>query len=243
MGISPQAELHHLIPQLTSACTAPWRTENQPRFLRGTTGLPWRPTGWGMSLSFLLLLLEMRALLQIQASSTTLNALQGTHSRGFAVPWTPVVLWSLASTQFFHATGHLATFPHHPVGCCFRGLPRWAHRHHTSGFTGHPQHLLLTHPLCSGFSVAPPLVCEVGGGRGGGGGGEEGEDNAIMEMRLSLCSCYPQKTSNVVECFCTQILLMFKASGFLVSSVFVLVGVTHVMRVDMAVGHWFKRLP
>lgn len=35
---------------------------------------------------------------------------------------------------------------------------------------------------------------------------------------------------------------MFEASGFLVSSVFVLVGVTLVMRVDVAVGRWFKRL-
>lgn len=36
--------------------------------------------------------------------------------------------------------------------------------------------------------------------------------------------------------------LMFEASGFLVSSVFLLIGVTLVLRVDVAVGRWFKRL-
>lgn len=35
---------------------------------------------------------------------------------------------------------------------------------------------------------------------------------------------------------------MFEASGFVVSSVFLLVGVTLVVRVDVAVGRWFKRL-
>lgn len=36
--------------------------------------------------------------------------------------------------------------------------------------------------------------------------------------------------------------LMFEASGFLVSSVFLLIGVTLVLRVDVAVGRWFKKL-
>lgn len=35
---------------------------------------------------------------------------------------------------------------------------------------------------------------------------------------------------------------MFEASGFLVSNVFLLIGVTLVLRVDVAVGQWFKRL-
>jgi len=35
---------------------------------------------------------------------------------------------------------------------------------------------------------------------------------------------------------------MFEASGFLMSSMFLLIGVTLVLRVDVAVGHWFKRL-
>lgn len=36
--------------------------------------------------------------------------------------------------------------------------------------------------------------------------------------------------------------LMFEVSGFLVSSVSLLVGVTLVLRVDVAVGRWFKWL-
>lgn len=35
---------------------------------------------------------------------------------------------------------------------------------------------------------------------------------------------------------------MFEASGFLVSSVSLLIGVTLVLRVDVAVGRWFKRI-
>lgn len=44
-------------------------------------------------------------------------------SGGFNVPWTPVVLWSLAATQFFHATGHLPTFPSIQWGAAFVGFP------------------------------------------------------------------------------------------------------------------------
>lgn len=44
-------------------------------------------------------------------------------SGGFNVPWTPVVLWSLAATQFFHATGHLPTFTSIQWGAAFVGFP------------------------------------------------------------------------------------------------------------------------
>jgi len=44
-------------------------------------------------------------------------------SGGFNVPWTPVVLWSLAATQFFHATGHLPTFPSIQWSAAFVGFP------------------------------------------------------------------------------------------------------------------------
>ena len=36
--------------------------------------------------------------------------------------------------------------------------------------------------------------------------------------------------------------LMFETCGFLVSSVFLLVGVGLVLRTDLAVGRWFRRL-
>lgn len=35
---------------------------------------------------------------------------------------------------------------------------------------------------------------------------------------------------------------MFEASGFLVSGMSLLIGVMLVLRVDVAVGNWFKRL-
>lgn len=44
-------------------------------------------------------------------------------SGGFNVPWTPVVLWSLAASQFFHATGHLPTFTSIQWTAAFVGFP------------------------------------------------------------------------------------------------------------------------
>lgn len=44
-------------------------------------------------------------------------------SGDFNVPWTHVVVWSLAVTQFFHATGHLPTFPSIQWGAAFVGFP------------------------------------------------------------------------------------------------------------------------
>lgn len=181
-GISPQAELHHLIPQIyqrmrcslnDGELSGGGEVDSRPAVeayglgtvysaplllfcgLLGIGLLLLHPEG--MALSFLLLLLETGALLHIHASSTTLSGLNGTHtgerlslfvphdtisllfvkikdfsqlthllffpSGGFNVPWTPVVLWSLAATQFFHATGHLPTFPSIQWGAAFVGFP------------------------------------------------------------------------------------------------------------------------
>lgn len=42
---------------------------------------------------------------------------------GFDVPWTPVISWSLAASQFFHATGHLPTFTSIQWSSAFVGFP------------------------------------------------------------------------------------------------------------------------
>ncbi|KAM4634228.1 GPI ethanolamine phosphate transferase 3 [Polymixia lowei] len=294
-GISPQAELHHLIPQIYQRMRRSLEdgepaggseVDGRPAVeayglgtvysaplllfcgLLGIGLLLLHPEG--MALSFLLLLLEMGALLHIHASSTTLGGLQGAHSGGFDVPWTPVVLWSLAATQFFHATGHLPTFPSIQWGAAFVGFP--------GGHEGTvlPASLVTLNTFSSHILFAAgcplllfwPLVCEVRGSRGGRGGREEGED-AVMEMRLRES---PQQFSAALLQLLTRYLfihgaqvfasvcaaailrrhlmvwkvfapkLMFEASGFLVSSVFLLVGVSLVMRVDVAVSRWFKRL-
>lgn len=104
-GISPQAELHHLIPQIyqrmrrsldDGELSGSSEVESRPAVeayglgtvytaplllfcgLLGIGLLLLHPEG--MALSFLLLLLEMAALLHIHASSTTLRGLQGTFS-------------------------------------------------------------------------------------------------------------------------------------------------------------------
>lgn len=173
-GISPQAELRHLIPQiyqrmrrsLEDGELGTAQEEARPAVeayglgtvysaplvlfcgLLGIGLLLLHPEA--MTLSFLLLLLEMGALLHIHASSATLSGSPGSNSGkksahpsmevdtrllllkyistlppqgGFNVPWTPVVAWSLAATQFFHATGHLPTFPSIQWGAAFVGFP------------------------------------------------------------------------------------------------------------------------
>ncbi|XP_074473324.1 GPI ethanolamine phosphate transferase 3 [Sebastes fasciatus] len=295
-GISPQAELHHLIPQIYQRMR---RSLDDGELSAGGGEVDSRPAveayglgsvysaplllfcgllgigllllhPEGMALSFLLLLLEMGALLHIQASSTTLSGLHGTYSGGFNVPWTPVVLWSLAATQFFHATGHLPTFPSIQWGAAFVGFP--------DGHTGTilPASLVILNTFASHILFAVgcplllfwPLVCEVRGNRGGRACGEEGED-AVMEMRLrenpqqfsvallqlstrylfilgaqvfaSVCAAAILRRHLMVwKVFAPK--LMFEASGFLVSSASLLIGVTLVLRVDVAVGRWFKKL-
>ncbi|XP_068190838.1 GPI ethanolamine phosphate transferase 3 isoform X2 [Antennarius striatus] len=293
-GISPQAELRHLIPQIYqrmrhSLDDGELNKDNEvgsrpaveayglgtvysaPLLLfcgmLGTGLLLLHPEG--MALSFLLMLLQMGALLHIHASSTTLSSLNGTQSGGFNVPWIPVVLWSLAATQFFHATGHLPTFPSIQWNAAFVGFPHG----HTSNIL--PASLVTLNTFASHILFAVgcplllfwPLVCEV---RGSSGRvcGEEGED-AVMEMRLRE---NPQQFSSALLQLSTRYLfimgaqvfasvcaaailrrhlmvwkvfapkLMFEASGFLVSSFSVLIGVMLVLRVDVAVGRWFKRL-
>ncbi|CAL8341477.1 unnamed protein product [Arctogadus glacialis] len=299
-GISPHAELQHLIPQIyqrmrrsledsEQQLAAGREVDTRPAveayglgtvysapllLLCGLLGLGLlllHPEG--MAVSFLLLLLEMAALLHIHASAISLAGLQGVHSGDFSVPWTPLVLWALASSQFFHATGHLPTFSSIQWGAAFVGFP--------GGHSGTllPATLVALNTFSSHilFAVACPLllfwplVCEVRGGAGGGGGAagqEEGED-AVMEMRLrenpqQFSSALLQLATRYLTVLGVQVLasvcaaavlrrhlmvwkvftpkLMFETCGFLVSSVFLLVGVGLVLRTDLAVGRWFRRL-
>lgn len=304
IGISPQAELHHLIPQLyqqmrqsldDGELSGGGEADGRPAVeayglgtvysaplllfcgMLGVGLLLLHPEG--MALSFLLLLLQMGAALYIHASSINLsgpqrtqagNGPQRTQAGGFTVPWTPVVLWALAATQFFHATGHLPTFPSIQWGAAFVGFP--------DGHTGTmlPATLVTLNTFASYilFAVSCPLllfwpaVCEVRSSRGGRACGDEAED-AVMEIRLRES---PQQFSSallqlsarylfvqgaqVFASVCAAAILrrhlmvwkvfapklMFEASAFIVTSVSLLLGVTFVLRIDIAVTRWFKRL-
>ncbi|CAL9683623.1 unnamed protein product [Knipowitschia caucasica] len=292
IGISPQAELHHLIPQIyqqmrqsldDGETSGEGGEDSRPAveayglgtvysapllLLCGMLGLVLlllHPEG--MSLAFLLLLVEAGALLHIHASACNLSR---TQAGGFNVPWTPVVLWALSATQFFHATGHLPTFPSIQWGAAFVGFP--------DGHSGTalPAALVTLNTFSSHILLAVscpllllwPLVCEVHSGRGGRAGGDE-VDDAVMEIRLRES---PQQFSSallqlsarylfvqgaqVFASVCAAAILrrhlmvwkvfapklMFEASAFIVTSASLLLGVTFVLRTDSAVTHWFKRL-
>ncbi|XP_053332259.1 GPI ethanolamine phosphate transferase 3 isoform X1 [Clarias gariepinus] len=294
-GISPQAELHHLIPQLYQRIRQSLDDEGvkgsspdgRPAveayglgtvysaplvLLCGLMGLGLlllHPEG--MALAFLLLLLQAAALLHLHASASNLSSLQS-HSTGvFSVPWTLVVLWSLAASQFFHATGHLPTFPSIQWGAAFVGFPQG----HSGTFL--PALLVTLNTFSSHILFAVgcpllllwPLVCELRGSRTGRSGGGEDRDEVVMEMRLRE---NPQQFSSALLQLATRYLfingaqvlasvcaaailrrhlmvwkvfapkLMFEASGFILGSVFVLVGVALVIRVDVAVACLFQRL-
>lgn len=292
IGISPQAELHHLIPQLyqqmrqsldDGEVSGDGERDDRPAVeayglgtvysaplllfcgMLGVGLLLLHPEG--MALSFLLMLLQMGAALYVHASAINLSGPQRTQE-AFTVPWTPVVLWALASTQFFHATGHLPTFPSIQWGAAFVGFP--------DGHTGTilPASLVTLNTFASHilFAVSCPLllfwpvVCEVRSNRRVCG---EEADEAVMEIRLRES---PQQFSSallqlsarylfvqgaqVFASVCAAAILrrhlmvwkvfapklMFEASAFIVTSVSVLLGVTFVLRIDLAVTRWFKRL-
>ncbi|XP_066507650.1 GPI ethanolamine phosphate transferase 3 [Hoplias malabaricus] len=299
-GISPQAELQHLIPQLYQRIRRSLEAEGGSGGGGGTEGSEPRPAveayglgsvysapllilcgllglgllllhPEGMALAFLLMLAQAAALLHLHASASSISSLQS-HSNVFSVPWAPVVLWSLAATQFFHATGHLPTFPSIQWGAAFVGFPQ--------GHSGTvlPAALVTLNTFASHIIFAAgcplllfwPLVCEVRGSRTlrSAAAGEDGDD-VVMEMRLrespqQFSSALLQLAARYLFVSGAQVLasvcaaailrrhlmvwkvfapkLMFEASGFLVASVFVLVGVTLVLRVDVAVARLFQKL-
>lgn len=143
-GISPQAELHHLIPQIyqrmrrsldDGELSGGSETDGRPAVeayglgtvysapllllcgLLGVGLLLLHPEG--MALSFLLLLLESGALLHIHASSTTLGGLHGTHTgETLRIPHSlPFVKTSLSLSP------QAALMCPGPQSCCGRWLP------------------------------------------------------------------------------------------------------------------------
>ncbi|XP_015218948.2 GPI ethanolamine phosphate transferase 3 isoform X1 [Lepisosteus oculatus] len=290
-GVSPQAELHHLIPQIYQRMRRSLEEEvtgqegdgrpaveayglgtvySAPLLLvSGLLGLGLamlHPEG--MALSFLLLLLESAAILYMHSAASSLAA-PGDHTDGFWVPWAPVLMWALAATQFFHSTGHLPTFPSIQWNSAFVGF----NQSHAGALL--PGLLVAANTFSAQILLAVscplllfwPLVRESRGNRRARGA--QGDDEAVMEMKLrenpegfsaallqlgmrfllvhgvqllaSVCAAAVLRRHLMVwKVFAPK--LMFEAFGFLVTSLFVLLGFAFVMRVDVAVTGWFKRL-
>ncbi|KAJ7335118.1 hypothetical protein JRQ81_013059 [Phrynocephalus forsythii] len=218
-----------------------------------------------LCLAFLLLFLQAFALLWILAACLSASSPQ---ADPFAVPWEAPVAWALAATQFFYATGHQPVFPTLHWNAAFVGF-EGGHDNNLLPALLVGANTFASHIL---FAVGCPLlllwpfVCEtLPGSKGRRPKGQE----QMMEMRLREA---PEKFSaallqlglkyllvlgvQLLACVLAAIVLrrhlmvwkvfapkfLFEALGFVVSSVFLLLGIGLVLRVDCAVSRWFKRV-
>ncbi|XP_066471206.1 GPI ethanolamine phosphate transferase 3 [Tiliqua scincoides] len=221
-----------------------------------------------LSLAFLLLFLEAFALLWVHTCVLTLSP----QADPFTVPWSALVAWALAAAQFFYVTGHQPVFPAIHWRAAFVGFQEGHETHLLPallvGANTFASHILFS-AACP-LLLLWPFVCEVPGSRGRKPKLEaHDKEEQMMEMRLREA---PEKFSSallqlglkyllvlglqILACVLAAMILrrhlmvwkvfapkfLFEALGFVVSAVFLLLGIGLVMRVDCAVSLWFKQV-
>lgn len=221
-----------------------------------------------LSLAFLLLFVEAWALLAMHASAMALSS----QADPFVVPWEALVGWALATAQFFYATGHQPVFPAIHWNAAFVGFPQGHTANLLPallvGANTFASHILFA--VGCPLLLLCPFVCERPSSRSRmlksrTGDGEE----QLMEMRLREA---PERFSmallqlglkylfvlelQMLACVLAAMILrrhlmvwsvfapkfLFETLGFAVSSVFLLLGISLVMRVDSALSVWFKQV-
>ncbi|KAL8204124.1 UNVERIFIED_CONTAM: hypothetical protein K2H54_068252 [Gekko kuhli] len=221
-----------------------------------------------LSLAFLLLFLEAYALLGMRSAAVALAS----PADPFAVPWEALIGWALASAQFFYATGHQPVFPAIHWNAAFVGFQQGHDANLMPallvGANTFASHILFA--VGCPLLLLWPFLCETPGSRSktpksGAGDGEE----QLMEMRLREA---PERFSvallqlglkyllvlglQMLACVLAAMILrrhlmvwkvfapkfLFETLGFAVSSLFLLVGIGLVVRVDGAVSRWFKQV-
>ncbi|XP_058028448.1 GPI ethanolamine phosphate transferase 3 isoform X2 [Ahaetulla prasina] len=224
-----------------------------------------------LSLAFLLLFVEVFALLWMHACTRALSS--SAHSDPFEVPWEALVAWALATAQFFYATGHQPVFPAIHWNAAFVGFQQG----HTSNLL--PALLVGANTFASQILLAAgcpllllwPFVCEAttSAARRPKTQLQDMVEEQMMEMRLReaperfsaallqlglryllilglqllasvLAAMILRRHLMVWKVFAPKFL--FEAVGFVVSCVFLLLGLGLVMRVDCAVSKWFKQV-
>ncbi|XP_062984432.1 GPI ethanolamine phosphate transferase 3 isoform X2 [Elgaria multicarinata webbii] len=224
-----------------------------------------------LSLAFLLLFLEAFALLWLHTWVLSSSS-SSSQADPFVVPWDATVAWALAAAQFFYATGHQPVFPAIHWNAAFVGFQQGHESNLLPvllvGANTFASHILFAAgcPLL----LLWPFVCEASGCKHRRPKGEaQGREEQMMEMRLREA---PERFSaallqlglkylfvlgmQLLACVLAAIILrrhlmvwkvfapkfLFEALGFVVSSVFLLLGIGLVMRVDCAVSVWFKQV-
>ncbi|XP_062828683.1 GPI ethanolamine phosphate transferase 3 [Anolis carolinensis] len=212
-------------------------------------------------------LLWMQAYAVALSSSTS-----SSESDPFSVPWSAVVAWALAAAQFFYATGHQPVFPTIHWNAAFVGFHQghdstWLPAL-LVGANTFSSHILFA--VGCPLLLLWPFLCEMPRSKGGKPKAEVSDrEEQMMEMRLREA---PEKFSaallqlglkyqivlgaQLLACVLAAIILrrhlmvwkvfapkfLFEAVGFVVSNIFLLLGIGLVMRVDCAVSAWFKRV-
>ncbi|XP_054842576.1 GPI ethanolamine phosphate transferase 3 [Eublepharis macularius] len=221
-----------------------------------------------LSLAFLLLFLEAFAWLWVHSWAGALAS----QADPFTVPWEALIGWALAAAQFFYATGHQPVFPAIHWNAAFVGFQQGHGANLIPallvGANTFASHILFAAgcPLL----LLWPFVCEMAGcqSRTPKSETDDGEEQ-LMEMRLREA---PDKFSlallqlglkylsvlgvQMLACVLAAMILrrhlmvwkvfapkfVFETLGFVVSSIFLLLGIGLVMRVDCAVSLWFKQV-
>ncbi|KAK9408719.1 GPI ethanolamine phosphate transferase 3 [Crotalus adamanteus] len=221
-----------------------------------------------LSLAFLLLFVEAFALLWMHACARALSA----DSDPFVVPWEALVAWALAAAQFFYATGHQPVFPAIHWNAAFVGFQQGHATNLLPAFLVGANTFASQILLAAGCPLLLlwPFVCEAStSGAGRPKTRLQDREEPMMEMKLReaperfsaallqlglryllilglqllasvLAAMILRRHLMVWKVFAPKFL--FEAVGFVVSCVFLFLGLGLVMRVDCAVSKWFKQV-
>ncbi|XP_053155406.1 GPI ethanolamine phosphate transferase 3 isoform X2 [Hemicordylus capensis] len=221
-----------------------------------------------LSLAFLLLFCEGFLLLWMHTFVVALAP----PADPFTVPWFAPIAWALAAAQFFYATGHQPVFPAIHWNAAFVGFQQGHDTSLLPallvGANTFSSHILFAAgcPLL----LLWPFVCEMPSSRSRKPKMEaHSREEQMMEMRLREA---PGRFSaallqlglqyllvlgvQILACVLAATILrrhlmvwkvfapkfLFEALGFGVSSLFLLLGIGLVMRVDCALSRWFQQV-
>jgi len=223
--------------------------------------------GNGMSLSIVLLCVQIFLLLEVHALYQDVES-GVTNINNYSDPsWTMIVLWHLLSSYYFYCTGHQATIPSIRFEAAFVGFPGDMENLFLPGL------LILLNTFAAPvlFAVSLPLLLFwpqipnrlLGTGNKGGQQSSKGEFDWIeapellktrmfrlvvmyqaincVKLLATCCSAALHRRHLMVwKIFAPR--FVFEGVSFLLTTVVLVISFLAVLRVDQALRSWFKKL-